>query len=512
MNLSYQILNLRLLLSRAMSDRYLSQDLHWATSPGSSFQSIKGQAVLGFQISIDAQHAYRDAVAEVEIKILSGTSLAQKMVLDARKILANPKDEKAKAEAQAAVARFTAEGVICDQSGPVSLVSLLPREKTYNVASISRKAQSVGFGAVVQVVNVGFTASRSKETMYLVKDTDTVALEGRPTDDAISFKYQFRPVLGRHVVEPGQRQVFATIALPTSARCGFGGNIVVTTRWRKYDRNSGAVKDEIPHSTDTDTRVLAIPALALLENSLRPKIGELQWTDAGGGQIVAWATGEAFLRGTAIVLGDSLFGAGSPAFVKQGEFRWRLTLPAAKLAMIGDAQLVGDYGTPEPLQSPAARIPEGMELAYPRLKIEPTIKPGGADQSAITVSVSSSTPTAYVYDYQHPLVVLIGNRLFGLSDAPVQVEKKVGPDGKLTGVTILSFKAPNDLFTANDLVTVMEFFRGRTIAQRRSSLQRRSLRQPRSRSSRSATPMCSLPSLVPDSRRLNLASPQTARP
>ena len=99
---------------------------------------------------------------------------------------------------------------------------------------ISRKAQSIGFGAVVQVVNVGFTASRSRETMYLVKDTDTVALQGPSTaDGSISFGWQFRPVLGRRVVEPGLRQVFATVALPVPAACGFVGQLEVTTRWYK---------------------------------------------------------------------------------------------------------------------------------------------------------------------------------------------------------------------------------------------------------------------------------------
>ena len=151
------------------------------------------------------------------------------------------------------------------------------------------------------------------------------------------------------------------------------------------------MKAEIKGSNETQKRPLAIPAFANLDNSLRPKITALEWTDAGSGQIVAWATGEAFLHGTAVVLGDTIYGAGSAAFFKQGEARWRLTLPAAKLALVHDAHLIGEYRTPTTIRPPALIGLAAPNPALPILEITNTsVTPSGADRSEIKVEVRSS--------------------------------------------------------------------------------------------------------------------------
>jgi hypothetical protein len=456
MNLSYQILNLRLLLSRALSDRYLSQDIEWASSGESGFQTVKAQTVLGFQISLDARHSYKDAVAEIEVSLSNGQWIQEPKITELKAF--NQTDA-----VKQQVAALEINRALCHPSGGVSLVSLLPREKTYNVAAISRRAQSFGFGAVVQVVNVGFTASRSKETMYLVKDTDTVALQGPSTPEgAITFGWQFRPVLGRRVVEPGLRQVFATIALPVPATCGFVGQLEVKTHWRKYDRNTGAVKDVIEGSEETQKRPLAVPPFARLDNSLRPKITQLDWTDAGSGQIVAWATGEAFLHGTGVVLGDTVYGAGSAAYAKQGEARWRLTLPASKLALVNDAHLIGEYGTPTKIRMPALVGQSTPNPNLPVLDIVATnVTPSGADRSLVRIALRSASPHPYSPPEDKPIGVLIGTRLFGLSDAPIEILRDTNIAGaREPGTTNLSFRVPSDLVAANELVTVLEFFKG----------------------------------------------------
>ena len=65
-------------------------------------------------------------------------------------------------------------------------------------------------------------------------------------------------------------------------------------------------------------------------------------------------------------------------------------------------------------------------------------------------------------------MALIGTRLFGLSDAPIAIARNTAISGPQVGAATLTFKAPSDLVTANDLVTVLEFFKGPKFGQRRS--------------------------------------------
>jgi hypothetical protein len=123
--LFYQITNLRLLLDRSLTDR-----LTFTPTESGSKTSARDQIVIGFQMTIDAAH--KDAVAESEVTI-TGTD--------------------------------------------VSLVSLLPMDKTYNVASVTKSSKSVDVGAVVQLIGVGAAVGKTQESIYLIKDADTVSLE-----------------------------------------------------------------------------------------------------------------------------------------------------------------------------------------------------------------------------------------------------------------------------------------------------------------------------------------------
>ena len=131
-------------------------------------------------------------------------------------------------------------------------MTMLPSEKTYNVAKVTSHQNSFGGGVVVEPVSIAGSTGRSKDRLFLAKDTDTLALQ-YPTPGAIPeplsahqrlhdaakevfgwerftvcehndpetsdtntiiFGWQFRPVLGADYVRGGQRQVFAQLALP----------------------------------------------------------------------------------------------------------------------------------------------------------------------------------------------------------------------------------------------------------------------------------------------------------
>jgi hypothetical protein len=222
--LNAQITTLRLLLQGALSDQYVIRH--------SRSVATRKQTTLGFTITLDPPRQFRHAIAEVRV-------------------------------------------LVVPPLGPdgVSIVNLLPAEKTYNVAKITSHQNSFGAGVAVAPVSVGVNAGKSKDRLYLAKDTDTLALQyvppvpltsskslkeisrpfpqhahdtykglvdlmganeladcGNPGEkgepgsepgqeliigtNTTVFGWQFRPVLGEEYVRGGQRQVFAQLALP----------------------------------------------------------------------------------------------------------------------------------------------------------------------------------------------------------------------------------------------------------------------------------------------------------
>src|SRR6266436_1358818 len=111
-NLTYQIFNLRMLLERSLTDRNLDG-------------KPRLQSVLGFQISLDPPRKYKGCAAVVEIRVL-------------------PVDSK----------------------DPVSLVAMMPQEKTYNVASLTTRVNQFAASAIVKVVQVGYSERHRGQTFF----------------------------------------------------------------------------------------------------------------------------------------------------------------------------------------------------------------------------------------------------------------------------------------------------------------------------------------------------------
>ena len=266
-NLTYQLYNLSLLLDRSLSDRLYS---------GQS----RLQAVLGFDIDLEPTQDARDAAAVVEV-----TALMQSWP--------------------------PTEGHNCSFLERPTLVALMPEQGSHNAATLSQSA--VGFGGAVAaaVYSAGVSVQKRSQVFYLLRDMDTVALqEAAPDTCSIKFGWQFRPVLGRHSIDPGLRHLMVVIGLPTvDEDKGMPTlRIKVATRWQHYYQKTQTVAANghfwrsLPPGSSFDTDV-QVPTSLEIQGDLGPHIKTVRWipTDASNG--VAVVSGENFFPGTTVQLG-----------------------------------------------------------------------------------------------------------------------------------------------------------------------------------------------------------------
>ncbi len=332
-NLTYQIFNLRMILERALSDRLLATG------------KPRRPAVFGFNVTVDPPRTANDAVAVVEITLES-------------------KDGK-----------------------DMSLVSLMPQEKTYNAAALSTKSNSFGGSAVVSSFQVGFSARRRGQIFYLYRDNDTIAYE-RMTGDTkkLVFGWMFRPVLGRRSVSPGLRQLFAIAALPDddcpgpncsspcagkadACRPSSGTPLVTSVRtyWKKYDRGTltsferhhanrakefwyglslSLAKPQIFDGREYEN-VASYPNVEVkpsteYENDLKPRVNSVTWRSTGAKNIIVSAQGENFFSQTKVALGDQTYADGSGLILKSNQAFDLVTTIDALVS--GPGTIIGRYG------------------------------------------------------------------------------------------------------------------------------------------------------------------------
>jgi hypothetical protein len=222
MQVTYEIANLRLLVEGPLSDRILN------TSDGKTF--MKPRTTLGFPITITPDKRFKDAVAVVEVEVETA-----------------PNED------------------LSGKKQPPSITALLPREKTYNVAAITDHNTSLGGGVATQLAGVSVAFLHSRKSYYVVQDQDTVALTFSPeqhdpnAEPRIGFLWQFRPVLGSDYVQSGLKQTFVQLSFPSPESASSLGRIHVRTYWRKYDRDTGLLKEVVQNSLDEDAANSDIP-------------------------------------------------------------------------------------------------------------------------------------------------------------------------------------------------------------------------------------------------------------
>jgi hypothetical protein len=305
MQLSMQMINLQLLLSGSLNDQF---------EQGSNSARIRTTLGFPINISVPPGFKYQGAVAEVEVSICAPAN--------------------------------TAKGL--------TLVTLLPQEKTYNVASLVSKASSIGGGVVAGVVNVGGGVLRSRQTYYLVQDQDTLAVQRFPQNRCAStnpqdpghstkpltFAWQFRPVLGQKVVRDGLRQTFAQISFAQGLNetlvdlppCAIP--VMVRTGWRHYDPNTGRVGTAID---PFESHILEADRF-----DIPPSPYWVGASDNGDGTVTVRAKGT-FKAGTRVRVGGVVQDNTVPGF-EQNQRYLRFTAPALSLA-IHHAYLLNQDGT-----------------------------------------------------------------------------------------------------------------------------------------------------------------------
>lgn len=367
-NLTYQVYNVRMLLERSLSDRLLSGE-----------DKTRRQAVLGFNVSVDPPRTAEDSVAVVEITV--------------RRDGADPKDDG------------------------LSLVSLMPQEKTYNAAAINSKANAFGGTAVAKVLGVGYNRERTDRVFYLYRDSDTISYE-RMSDkkDEVVFGWMFRPVLGRRSVSPGLRQLFAIVSLPADdipevERAGKPESpppalkADVKTFWKKYDRDTltsfemtdanraarvkyafslNMTKPEIfgdRYLNEAHYDNIVVRPTDAYQRGLTPVVDDVWWTPLSGKMALISVRGNNFFSGSKVTLGDKTLSGGDGLEIKSNQgFDIMTSIDALAT---GSAAILGRYGTAVPLR---------YSVDSPRLVIKDIgLGPVGPDLATLDVRLESPT-------------------------------------------------------------------------------------------------------------------------
>jgi hypothetical protein len=386
-NLSYQIFNLRMLLERSLSDR-LEDD------------KTRLQAVLGFNVTVDPPRTANDAVAVVEISLTSTTG---------------------------------------DTSGNLSLVSLMPQEKTYNSAALSTKSNAFGGAAVVKMIQVGYSQRRRSQVFYLYRDNDTVSYERMDDSDPkkIIFGWMFRPVLGRHSVSPGLRQLFAIVALPGAdldVSSAQQLSASVRTYWKKYDSNTmtsfenkdanrasrvhfglslGLMKPEIfqpRYMNAANYTGIAVRPTTKYQESLQPTIDQISWVPVGAKTALVSAVGNNFFTGTQVVLGDKTYSSSTDGLLLKSNQAFDLTTSIDALTS-GSGAVIGRYGPAVPLivdaDSPAPGVKIDRFVLGPSLSGSRTLDLHLTDSAGAALTLKSFPKQDS--GRQNPVITVNGN-------------------------------------------------------------------------------------------------------
>jgi hypothetical protein len=430
MQVTYEIANLRLLVEGPLSDRMLN------TSDGKTF--MKPRTTLGFPITITPDKRFKDAVAVVEVEVETAPN----------EDLSGPKQSP-------------------------SITALLPREKTYNVAAIMDHNTSLGGGIATQLAGVSVAFLHSRKSYYVVQDQDTLALTFSPeqhdakAEPRIGFLWQFRPVLGSDYVQSGLKQTFVQLSFPSPKSASSLGKIHVRTYWRKYDRDTGLLKEVVQNSLDEDAANSDIPVFDMKQNIADFSPKDLE--DLGNGQMLVNVPG-IFLGGTYIRVGSTILQPGSAGFTSEYR-RLRFIAPIADLAT-KDVFIVARDGTekalrikndcddkPKNLITIKSTALEAVDESntksdcYDKLKNPITIRstPFEAIDESNTLLKVEMEP--FRSPITLPLTLVVGGKVLGYSDAPIRREGDT-----LSVVLPTSFLVANPVITVKPLLVDDRFF------------------------------------------------------
>lgn len=398
-SLTYQIFNLRMLLERSLSDRLLADE-------------PRLQAVLGFNVAVDPPRTAADAVAVVEVTLEDGAA-----------------------------------------GDGLSLVSLMPQEKTYNTAALSTKSNAFGGAAVVKMVQVGYAQRRRAQTFYLYRDADTISYERMTADGkSVVFGWMFRPVLGRRSVSPGLRQLFAVVALPGDYAQPRNLNASVRTYWKRYDRDTmtsflandatrvarlgyalslGLGRPKIFGDRYSNTATysgIEVKATPTYEKDLRARVSGVTWRPIGGTTALVTVSGRNLFTGSKVAVGDKLYGTTPDSLTVKSSTTLEFTTSLEALGT-SQASLIGRYGGSVPIVTQASAGAATGGIAITQAVLSPAV--GGNRLLDITF-------------------VGNGGKALSLADLPMELDENQNPVGPQSPLVLLNgnlIKPPYTFFT-----------------------------------------------------------------
>jgi len=372
------------------------------------------QVTLAFPVSVSPFAPYKGAVAEVRVFMIPS---------------------------KAATANSSVP------TSPLSVVNLLPASNTYNVAQATTNTKQFGAGVTLDLIGVGASGGKTKSTLYLAKDTDTIALQyanpiariekdvkkpitatfrellpvgeceitsttnwtaaSKLADEkydlskAIIFGWQFKPVLGNEDLLPiDGRLFFAQIALDAGTDQPI---LFVETRWRAYDRKTGVVGNVYK---DSCTWEYYGPAKPLEYASA---VTYLTTDDLGGGNLRVKVNGYFTDPNLQVRMGNT---QRAPDSISTDLNSFEFYTPANTFVAAPDFETLSEGDPPLNLVSlPAAGKSCAMDAS--KLSAEATPHPDGT----ATVNVHLTYGQDRVAGEEFPLV-LFGTDVYGLHDHP----------------------------------------------------------------------------------------------
>ncbi len=458
--LNSQITTLRLLLQGALSDQYLLKN--------SRAVGERLQTTLGFTVAIDPPRQYKHAIAEIRIYVVP------------------------------------TKGNLSP-----SIMTLLPLEKTYNVAKVTSNQRAFGGGAVIEPVSVGFSTGKSKDRLYLAKDTDTIALQfplpilktsqwpngfrrnvptplpqklgdlaksavefqaigdcekdqtyaaphARLESDVdyatnfglqpVSFGWQFRPVLGADYVQGGERQVFAQLALGAGLGETYNPNVYIETRWREYDPDTQVVGAVYSDACS----IVEVPSDVAIIN--QPAVRNVSTTDMGSGQLKLTATGNFFTSSLSVLSGQSAL---STVFFDGKAIE--VFGNAHDLIEAGDLKLVGQNGQNTPFAIAVDTSKSRNDVCgITASKLRAIPRPDGNSVATLDLTIGANFMTHGEDGEPRPLV-LIGSQVYGLRESPFLNEPGTRCDSYLPTTCRYRFIAPTTTLRNAQTFDVRDF-------------------------------------------------------
>jgi hypothetical protein len=414
--LNSQITTLEMALQGSLSDQYLVKE--------GKVVSLREQTTLGMNITLDPPQRYKHAVAEVRVWVypaVSGDSL--------------------------------------------SVVNLLPAAKTYNVAKVTSNQKAFGAGVVIDALNVGVAGGKTKNRLYLAKDTDTVAMQYYPnyrdrdgtrlehpwgngaaetgrtpqqhvvdvasavrawetvedacvddpgpnklprgeefaqSDLPLVFGWQFRPVLGADYVQAGQRSVFAQLALPIGIGNRYAPVVLVQTRWREYDEKRQVVGAVYSGSCSVYQDTDPI----VVDSPI--SVSQVYVDDMGGGILKVSAKGKFFQQGFSVMSGPNLIG---PAPLDGQHIQFFAN--AENLLLMDDLKLLAENGQTTSLGIDSTR---GKSCGIQTASMNAVPRPDGT--SLVEAQLTTGAAYDLTTDKAPQPLFLIGSQVYGLHETP----------------------------------------------------------------------------------------------